>query len=173
MLVSLDQENDLPNQPAAARYLRNGPKNNHRVMERRKKLASQFGRSSEHHWSNPYCVPCYALCRALLRRQTYLAATFAGLRCFGFGGGRYEELFVNPTRLTLARQRGNLDCGFLSPLWKLLPACSRFARRACFRVLGTGFPSLDHANVIVAICESASRPGDNRPTLRQYYETAA
>jgi hypothetical protein len=25
--------------------------------------------------------------------------------------GRYEELFVNPTRLTLARQRGNLDCG--------------------------------------------------------------
>jgi hypothetical protein len=24
---------------------------------------------------------------------------------------RYEELFVNPTLLTLARQRGNLDCG--------------------------------------------------------------
>jgi hypothetical protein len=26
---------------------------------------------------------------------------------------RYEELFVNPTLLTLARQRGNLDCGGL------------------------------------------------------------
>ena len=24
---------------------------------------------------------------------------------------RYEELFVNPALLTLARQRGNLDCG--------------------------------------------------------------
>ena len=24
---------------------------------------------------------------------------------------RYEELFVNPTILTLVRQRGNLDCG--------------------------------------------------------------
>ncbi len=24
---------------------------------------------------------------------------------------RYEELFVNPTLLTLAHQRGNLDCG--------------------------------------------------------------
>ena len=24
---------------------------------------------------------------------------------------RYEELFVNPTLLTLVRQRGNLDCG--------------------------------------------------------------
>lgn len=24
---------------------------------------------------------------------------------------RYEELFVNPTLLTLARQRGNVDCG--------------------------------------------------------------
>jgi hypothetical protein len=24
---------------------------------------------------------------------------------------RYEELFINPTLLTLARQRGNLDCG--------------------------------------------------------------
>jgi hypothetical protein len=26
---------------------------------------------------------------------------------------RYEELFVNPALLTLARQRGNLDCGGL------------------------------------------------------------
>jgi hypothetical protein len=24
---------------------------------------------------------------------------------------RYEELFINPTLLTLAKQRGNLDCG--------------------------------------------------------------
>src|SRR5580658_1972250 len=96
----------------------------------------------------------------LPRRQTYLATTLAGLRCFGFG--------VGPLRRTL-RQSGPFDTRAatrqpglrrrsicLSPLWKLLLACSRFARRACFRVLGTGFPSLDHANVILAICESAS-----------------
>ena len=29
----------------------------------------------------------------------------------GSESDRYEELFVNPTLLTLARQRGNLDCG--------------------------------------------------------------
>lgn len=27
---------------------------------------------------------------------------------------KYEELFVNPTLLTLARQRGNIDCGGLN-----------------------------------------------------------
>jgi len=29
---------------------------------------------------------------------------------------RYEELLVNPTMLTLARQRGNIDCGGLDYL---------------------------------------------------------
>ena len=145
MLVSLDHEIDLPNQPAAAHYLRNGPKNNHTVMKRRKELASPIWTSFSTSVVKSVLCPRCALCRALSRRQTYLAASLAGLRCFGFG--------VGPLRRTL-RQSGPFDTRAarrqtglrrrsicLSPLWKLLPACSRFARRACFRVLETGFPS--------------------------------
>jgi hypothetical protein len=32
------------------------------------------------------------------------------------GSDRYEELLVNPTQLTLARQRGEIDCGGLDYL---------------------------------------------------------
>ena len=34
----------------------------------------------------------------------------------GLESDRYEELLVNPTLLTLATQRGNIDCGGLKYL---------------------------------------------------------
>jgi hypothetical protein len=43
---------------------------------------------------------------ALVSRQRSDLANASGAE-----SDRYEELFVNPTLLTLARQRGNLDCG--------------------------------------------------------------
>ena len=46
---------------------------------------------------------------------------------------RYEELLVNPTILTLSRQRGEIDCGGVGlrcgPLRQLLSVCSAHRRR--------------------------------------------
>jgi hypothetical protein len=70
---------------------------------------------------------------------------------------RYEELFVNPTLLTLARQRGNLDCGGSK---FVLVAYGRFYQlvidlpdghvSACFELVSN---PLDYAEAIRAICE--------------------
>jgi hypothetical protein len=40
-------------------------------------------------------------------------ATWRPVGRFGCGSDFFEELLVNPTLLTIARQRGNLDCGGL------------------------------------------------------------
>ena len=40
---------------------------------------------------------------------------------------KYEELFVNPTLLKLARQRGNLDCGGA----RFVPAGSSYGPPPC------------------------------------------
>jgi len=54
---------------------------------------------------------------ALYRGGALRLAERAGLRdASGAESDRYEELLVNPTLLTLARQRGEIDCGGLEYL---------------------------------------------------------
>jgi hypothetical protein len=72
---------------------------------------------------------------------------------------RYEELFVNPTLLTLARQRGNLDCGGLSFIVvgygnfrQLVMDLSDGHVSVCFELASN---PLDYAEAIRTICENA------------------
>jgi hypothetical protein len=69
---------------------------------------------------------------------------------------RYEELFVNPTLLTLARQRGNLDCGgarFVlvgyGNFHQLVVDLPDGHASVCFEL---GSNPLEHADAIRAIC---------------------
>jgi len=72
---------------------------------------------------------------------------------------RYEELFVNPALLTLARQRGNLDCGgsrFVlvgyGNFHQLLMDLSDGHVSVCFELASK---PLEHADAIRSICENA------------------
>lgn len=70
---------------------------------------------------------------------------------------RYEELFVNPTLLTLARQRGNVDCG---GAWFVVVGYGHFHQliidladghvSVCFE-LGSTNP-IEYADAIRSIC---------------------
>jgi hypothetical protein len=72
---------------------------------------------------------------------------------------RYEELFVNPTLLTLARQRGNVDCGGAE---FVLVGYGNFLQlvidlpdghvSVCFE---HGSSPLSHVKAIRALCEDA------------------
>ncbi len=69
---------------------------------------------------------------------------------------RYEELFVNPTLLTLARQRGNLDCGgarFVlvgyGNFHQLVVDLPDGHASVCFEL---GSNPLEHAHAIRVIC---------------------
>ena len=71
----------------------------------------------------------------------------------------YEELFINPTLLTLARQRGNLDCGgskFVvvgyGNFYQLVIDLPDGHASICFEL--TSNP-LDYAASIRSICENA------------------
>jgi hypothetical protein len=70
---------------------------------------------------------------------------------------RYEELFVNPTLLTLVRQRGNLDCGgarFVvvryGHFYQLVIDLTDGHASVCFELSAN---PLDRAEAIRAICE--------------------
>ena len=72
---------------------------------------------------------------------------------------RYEELFVNPTLLTLARQRGNVDCGgsrFVlvgyGNFYQLVIDLSDGHISVCFELASN---PLDYIEAIRTICESA------------------
>ena len=72
---------------------------------------------------------------------------------------RYEELFVNPTLLTLARQRGNVDCGgsrFVlvgyGNFYQLVIDLSDGHISLCFELASN---PLDCIEAIRTICESA------------------
>ena len=72
---------------------------------------------------------------------------------------RYEELFVNPALLTLARQRGNLDCGgarFVlvryGNFYQLVVDLPDGHASVCFELSAN---PLDHADAIHAFCEEA------------------
>jgi hypothetical protein len=69
---------------------------------------------------------------------------------------RYEELFVNPTLLTLVRQRGNVDCGGARFVLVRYGNFFQFVQdlpnghiSVCFEL--TSNP-LDHADSILEIC---------------------
>jgi hypothetical protein len=75
---------------------------------------------------------------------------------------RYEELFVNPTLLTLVRQRGNLDCGGASfvlvrygNFYQLVINLADGHVSVCFELASN---PLDHADAIRAICEMEWSP---------------
>jgi hypothetical protein len=59
----------------------------------------------------------FAVAPAIRYVALYQQGNLTSRQCSAISGAsasesdRYEELFVNPTLLTLARQRGNLDCG--------------------------------------------------------------
>jgi hypothetical protein len=72
---------------------------------------------------------------------------------------RYEELFVNPTLLTLARQRGNLDCGGLrfivvgyGNFHQFVMDLSDGHVSICFELASN---PLDYVEAIRSICEDA------------------
>ena len=72
---------------------------------------------------------------------------------------RYEELFINPTLLTLARQRGNLDCGGANfvvvgygNFYQLVIDLPDGHASICFELSSN---PLDHAASIRSICEKA------------------
>ena|SRR5882724_10067830 len=78
---------------------------------------------------------------------------------------RYEELFINPTLLTLVRQRGNLDCGGAQfvlvrygNFYQLVIALTDGHVSVCFEL--TSNP-LDYSEEIRAICERTSSPTGN------------
>jgi hypothetical protein len=71
----------------------------------------------------------------------------------------YEELFVNPTLLTLARQRGNVDCGgsrFVlvgyGNFYQLVIDLFDGHVSVCFELSSS---PLDYTETIRAICENA------------------
>jgi hypothetical protein len=77
-------------------------------------------------------VAIYSHGQLSLRQRTELSLASAP------ESDRYEELLVNPTILTLTRQRGEIDCGGLDyvvvrygcgPLRQLLSVCSTHRRR--------------------------------------------
>jgi hypothetical protein len=77
----------------------------------------------------------------------------------GSDSDRYEELFVNPTLLTLARQRGNLDCGGAKfvvvgygNFYQLVINLPDGHASICFEL--TSNP-LDYAASIRSICENS------------------
>ncbi len=70
---------------------------------------------------------------------------------------RYEELFVNPTLLTLVRQRGNVDCGGAQfvvvrygNFYQLVIALTDGHVSVCFEPLAN---PLEYAETIRTICE--------------------
>jgi hypothetical protein len=72
---------------------------------------------------------------------------------------RYEELFINPTLLTLIRQRGNLDCGGAQfvvvrygNFYQLVIDLADGHVSVCFELAAN---PLDHAAQIGAICAQA------------------
>jgi hypothetical protein len=72
---------------------------------------------------------------------------------------RYEELFINPTLLTLARQRGNLDCGGANfvlvgygNFYQLVMDIPGGHLSVCFELSSN---PLDYAASIRTICENA------------------
>jgi hypothetical protein len=74
----------------------------------------------------------------------------------GSESDRYEELFVNPTLLTLVRQRGNVDCGGASfvlvrygNFYQLVIDLPDGHASVCFEL--TANP-LDYAETIRTIC---------------------
>ena len=78
---------------------------------------------------------------------------------------RYEELFVNPTLLTLVRQRGNLDCGGAQfvlvrygNFYQLVLDLHDGHVSVCLELASN---PLDLADAIRAICESASSATGN------------
>jgi hypothetical protein len=71
---------------------------------------------------------------------------------------RYEELFVNPALLTLARQRGNLDCGGAKfvlvgygNFYQLVVNLPDGHASVCFELSSN---PLDYADTIRTICGS-------------------
>ena len=69
---------------------------------------------------------------------------------------RYEELFVNPTLLTLVRQRGNVDCGGAQfvvvrygNFYQLVISLPDGHVSVCFELLAN---PLEYAETIHAIC---------------------
>ena len=71
---------------------------------------------------------------------------------------RYEELFVNPALLTLARQRGNLDCGGAKfvlvgygNFYQLVIDLPDGHVSVCFELASV---PLDHAATIRTICDN-------------------
>ena len=74
---------------------------------------------------------------------------------------RYEELFVNPALLTLARQRGNLDCGgarFVvvgyGHFYQLVIDLPDGHASVCFELASN---PLDHAEAIRNLCAGADK----------------
>ena len=70
---------------------------------------------------------------------------------------RYEELFVNPTLLTLARQRGNLDCGGAEfvlvgygNFYQLVIGLPDGHVSVCFEL---GSNPVDHVKAIKGLCD--------------------
>ena len=70
---------------------------------------------------------------------------------------RYEELFINPTLLTLVRQRGNLDCGGAQfvlvrygNFYQLVIDLPQGHASICFELESN---PLDHAETIRTLCE--------------------
>jgi hypothetical protein len=71
---------------------------------------------------------------------------------------RFEELFINPALLTLARQRGNLDCGGAKfvlvgygNFYQLVLDLPDGHASVCFELSSN---PLEHANKIRTICGS-------------------
>jgi hypothetical protein len=97
---------------------------------------------------------------ALYRRGELVSRQRGGLAdASASESDRYEELFVNPTLLTLVRQRGNLDCGgarFVvvryGHFYQLVIDLADGHASVCFEL---GANPLDHADAIRAICERA------------------
>jgi len=76
---------------------------------------------------------------------------------------RYEELFVNPTLLTLARQRGNLDCGgakfvlvAYGNFYQLVLDLPDGHASVCFELSSN---PLSYADTIRTICDNKQRNG--------------
>jgi hypothetical protein len=71
---------------------------------------------------------------------------------------RYEELLVNPTLLTLVRQRGNIDCGGAEfvvvrygNFYQLVVDLPDGHASVCFEL---GSNPLDHAEEVRSLCEA-------------------
>jgi hypothetical protein len=109
-------------------------------------------------WGTCFSLPVFRLCS---HRGYNAVDTHAGeCKREQTESDRYEELFVNPTLLTLVRQRGNLDSGGAQfvlvrygNFYQLVLDLHDGHVSVCFEL--TSNP-LDHADAIRAICESGS-----------------